>query len=123
MATATVKQADIEKVVHKVLEGERAENDSTTLRAIQGISTLLTEQVIPHLPDDTGADDDIADEGNASDHEQTAEVPAQVMEAFAALYRSLSPEQAEALGAFFTAVSEELSQGDEGHEDEDPLLH
>jgi hypothetical protein len=41
------------------------------------------------------------------------------MEAFAALYRSLSPEQAEALGEFFTAVSEELGQGDEGHEEED----
>jgi hypothetical protein len=46
-------------------------------------------------------------------------VPDQVMEAFASLYRTLSPEQAEALGAFFTAVSEALGQGDEGHEDED----
>jgi hypothetical protein len=152
MATATVKQADIEKVVHKVLEDERAENDRTVLRAIQRVSSLLTEQVIPNLPDSTEADeetgsddehdeeygsgpgskvfasrsahadDDVGDDGNPSDDDQDdqiAEVPEQVMKAFAALYRTLSPEQAEALGAFFTAVSEELSQSDEGHEDED----
>jgi len=147
MATATVRPADIEKVVHKVLKEERAANDRTTLRAIQRVSSLLTEQVIPNLPDkaevdedspdehdeehDSGpgskvfasrsahADDDVAGDGTPSDDDQAAEVPEQVMEAFAALYRSLSPEQAEALGAFFTAVSEELGQSDEGHEDED----
>jgi hypothetical protein len=149
MATATVKRADIEKVVHKVLEEERAENDRTTLRAIQRVSRLLTEQVIPHLRDngeadeetgsqddyddehDSGprpkafasrsahADDDVPDDEDPSDDDQTAEVPEQVMEAFAELYRTLSPEQAEALGEFFTAVSQELGQGEEGHEDED----
>jgi hypothetical protein len=62
---------------------------------------------------------DIEDDGNPSDNDPIAEVPEHVMEAFAALYRSLSPEQAEALGAFFTAVSEELSQVDDTHEDED----
>ena len=110
---------------------------------------MLTEQVIPNLPDngetdeetgshdeydeehDSGAgskvfasrsahaDDDVAEDENPSEDDQTAEVPEPVMQAFAALYRSLSPDQAEALGAFFTAVSEELGQSDAGHEDED----
>jgi hypothetical protein len=149
MATTTVKQADIEKVVHKVLDEEHADNDRATLRAIQRVSSLLREQVIPNLPDNTEADegagphdapdeehdprpgakvfasrsahgdDDLADNGNPSDDDQTEEVPEQVMEAFAALYRTLSPEQAEALGAFFTAVSEALGQSDDGPEDED----
>lgn len=155
MATATVGRTEIEKVVRKVLKQERDENDRTTLRAIQRVSSLLTDQVIPNLPDNAEGDeetgshdeddedaehdgqhasgpgstvfatrsahaaDDVADDGTPSDDDQAAEVPEQVMEAFATLYRSLSPEQAEALKAFFTAVSEELSQSDEGHEDED----
>jgi hypothetical protein len=152
MAAATAGRTDIEKVVRKVLKQERDENDRTTLKAIQRVSSLLTEQVIPNLPDNGDADDeaasddeqdeqggehpssarsavfasrsahaadDVADDGDPSDDDQAAEVPDQVMEAFASLYRTLSPEQAEALGAFFTAVSEALGQGDEGHEDED----
>ncbi len=58
MATATIGRADIEKVVHKVLKEERAENDRTTLRAIQRVSSLLTEQVIPNLPDNGEADEE-----------------------------------------------------------------
>lgn len=149
MATAAVRPADIEKVVRKVLDEERVENDRTMVRAIQRVSSLLTEQVIPNLPDNSEVDgeidsddehdeehdsgpgskmfasrsahaaDDIADEGSPSDDDQTAEVPEHVMEAFAELYRTLSPEQAEALGAFFTAISEDLSQAGDTHEDED----
>jgi hypothetical protein len=156
MAATTAGRTDIEKVVRKVLKQERDENERTTLRAIQRVSSLLTEQVIPNLPDNAEADDetggndeqdgqggehpsgarsamfasrsahaaddvadDSADDGNVSDGDQAAEVPAEVMDAFASLYRTLSAEQAEALGAFFTAVSEALGQVDEGQEDED----
>jgi hypothetical protein len=135
--------------VRKVLKAERAENDRTTVRAIQRVSSLLTEQVIPNLPDNAEADDqsgsqdeddqqnesgqgakmfasrsahaadDVADDEDSSDDNETAAVPDQVTDAFAALYRTLTPEQAEALAAFFTAVSEELNQSDEGDESED----
>jgi hypothetical protein len=152
MATATVRGADIEKVVRKVLKEERAENDRTTVRAIQRVSSLLTDQVIPNLPANaeadgpTGSQDDYDEEQNDStpgsrmfasraahaadgvgddedsSDDETAAVPGQVTDAFAALYRTLTPEQAEALAAFFTALSEELGQsgeGNEGDEDED----
>ena len=149
MATATVGRSDIEKVVRKILKEERTEKERATMRAIRRVSSLLTEQIIPSLPgnavadEETGsqdehgeehdsgagsnvfasrsahADDDVEDDENSSDDVRTAEVPEQVMEAFGALYRTSSPEEAEALAAFFTAVCDELTQRDDGHEDED----
>jgi cell wall-associated NlpC family hydrolase len=135
--------------MRRVLKQERAESDRTTMRAIRRVSSLLTAQVIPHLPDNTEADeetgsqdehdenhdsdtgsdmlatrsahaeDGLKDDGNSVDDIRTAEVPQQMIEAFVALYRTSSPDQAEALAAFFTAVSEELRQRDDGRGDED----
>jgi hypothetical protein len=144
MATATPGRAEIEKVVRKVLAEERPGNDRATLKAIQRVSALLTEQVIPNLPDsdeDDGsgahngsgttsnaksfggysAGEDIDDDGQEGldDDAPTAEVPQPVMEAFESLYQALSPEQANALAEFFTAVSEEIGEGNEGSEGED----
>ena len=61
----------------------------------------------------------LENDGNSSDDIGTAEVPEQLMEALGGLYGTSSPEQAEALAAFFTAVSEELRQRDDRHEDGD----
>jgi hypothetical protein len=144
MATATVGRADIEKVVRKVLNQEREQNGQATLKAIQRISSLLTEQVIPHLPDQADAeeepeddehgtswpkafasrswraDDDTTEGGDdtSEDDDSSADVPQPVMEAFESLYGALSPEQATALATFFTAVGDQLKEGG-GSEDED----
>lgn len=59
--------ATIEKVVRKVLDDELSESKEATLKAIQQVRRLLTEQVIPNLPDEGDqADDEPADETPAA---------------------------------------------------------
>jgi hypothetical protein len=53
--------AAVEKIVRKVLDEELSETKEATLKAIQKVSRLLTEQVIPNLPDD--ADQEEPDTG------------------------------------------------------------
>jgi hypothetical protein len=135
--------ATIEKVVRKVLKQEQDADEKATLRAIQRVSRLLTDQVIPKLDDpqedeDTDADSD-ADSGpvrgrsfaaaatpddgpgvpEGEDGETRPEIPEAVNQAFDELYSTLSQERATALATFFTAISQELG-GDEGADDENP---
>jgi len=49
--------ATIEKVVRKVVDDELSETRAATLKAIQKVSRLLTEEVIPKLPDDVDQED------------------------------------------------------------------
>jgi hypothetical protein len=145
MAVAT--KAEIEKVVHRVLE-EQGDANGATLAAIKRVSRLLTEQVIPKLAPDAGDEGDGEDavtvaaaphaaggrsqpdaedhqDGDAPEGEETdvaaGEVPPSVADAFEAVYRSLSRDQAEAMADLFTAignnVDEGVEDGDEGLED------
>jgi hypothetical protein len=137
--------ATIEKVVRKVLKQEQDADEKATLKAIQRVSRLLTDQVIPKLDDpqedeDTGADSDADSDADSSqargrsfaaaatpddgpgipegeDGETPPEIPEAVNHAFEELYSTLSQERATALAAFFTAISQELG-GDEGADDE-----
>jgi hypothetical protein len=133
MATQT---ASIEKVVRKVLDEELDQRSEATLEAIERMSRVLTEEVIPRLPedDDAGYDeeepsgsngrtratragraessDDPADQPPEDDDEDEDEpllqaVPEAVGAAFEALYASLTAEQADALAELFTAIAEE----------------
>lgn len=145
MATPTVEKAEIEKVVRRVLAEERPDDGRATLKAIQRLSSLLTEQVIPNLPErdddeldsDDGAGarsttssfasrstplgDDTNDDGPdaVEDDDSESEVPQPVMAAVETLYQALSPAQASALAEFFTAVSQEIGEDDEGTAGED----
>jgi hypothetical protein len=58
--------AAIEKVVRQVLADELSESRKATLKAIQQMTRLLTEEVIPHLPD----------QGDEPDSEPGEETPA-----------------------------------------------
>jgi hypothetical protein len=130
MAAAT--KTDIEKVVRKVLDEQHDRSASgPTLEAIQRVSRLLTDQVIPRLGVDADGVETGDDEGDPVGADDGADapagdVPAAVSEAFEAAYRSLSAEQAEALAALFTAIGQEMGaggeegeQGEEGEEGED----
>jgi hypothetical protein len=132
MATPT---ASIEKVVRKVLDEELDHRNEATLEAIERMSRVLTEEVIPRLPDDGYASDDDAEPSHGNGRtralragraepgiddpvdlpphgEDDAELPLQavpeaVSAAFEALYASLSAEQADALAELFTAIADE----------------
>lgn len=149
MATAAIGRAEIEKVVRRVLDEQRQDDDGATLKAIRRVSSLLTEQVIPNLPDTDDADSDAGSEdehdsdpaasrvfgssalGNgeathsdgeeSEDDGQEAELPEPVLEAFETLYQTLSPNQASSLATFFTTVGRELAEsgGDNEEEGED----
>jgi hypothetical protein len=144
MATNT---ASIEKVVRKVLDEEFEQRNDATLEAIERMSRVLTEEVIPRLPDDdadAGYDEDEPTEGNGraramraghakpgiddpADEPDTPEdedelpqqsVPEAVSEAFEALYASLTAEQANALAELFAAIAEDPA--DEADESDAP---
>ncbi|HEY8549166.1 MAG TPA: hypothetical protein VIL35_04350 [Vicinamibacterales bacterium] len=140
MATAV---KDIEQVVRRVLKKEQEE----TLEAIQELSTLLTEEIVPRLtngsdPGDGAEPDEDTEETERSvspmsaieggqagpqggkpfpeepeDEEDGGEpagdVPEPVLDAFTEAYQALSPEQASALAALFSAIDSELEAGDE----------
>jgi hypothetical protein len=144
--------ANIEKVVRKVLDDELSESRQATLKAIKQVTRLLTQQVIPHLPDrddqqdeepegDTpgrggrgnggarafsamaakpGADpSDDTETPDDGEDEPAHEVPTAVTEAMQAVYGSLSADQAQALAAVFTAISEEPGSNDESDWEQD----
>jgi hypothetical protein len=145
MATAT--KADIEKIVRDIL-AEHDGAEAATLKAVQRVSRLLTEQVIPKLSNgapDTGDEVDDGEEQTPlarrgakpapededpgmppddGDQLETGPVPAAVMQAVEDLYQGLSPDQAEALAAVFTAMRDELEGGEDPEpsepEDDDP---
>jgi hypothetical protein len=126
--------ATIEKVVRKVLRQEQDADDKATLKAIQRVSRLLTDQVIPKLDDTQGDEDPDEDSGSVrgrsfaaapddepgipegEDGEAPPEIPEAVNQAFEELYGTLSQEHATALARFFTAIGQELG-GDEGADD------
>jgi hypothetical protein len=54
--------ATIEKVVRKVVDDEMSESREATLKAIQQVRRLLTEQVIPNLPDESDQAEDEPEE-------------------------------------------------------------
>jgi hypothetical protein len=149
MTTAT--KADIEKIVRDILD-EHDGAEAATLKAVQRVTKLLTEQVIPRLSNgiDNGVPDtgDDAEDGEnqallsarsarpAPDDEDpgmppddgeepaTRPVPTAVTQAVEELYQGLSPDQAEALAAVFTAMRDELDGGEDPEpsepEDDDP---
>ena len=138
MATST---ASIEKVVRKVLGEELDQRNEATLEAIERMSRVLTEDVIPRLPED--ADDDYtedepteengepramragrakfgsSDPGGEPDSPEDEDelpqrsVPHAVSEAFEALYASLTAEQASALAELFSAIAEDPADEEE----------
>src|SRR5262245_36749774 len=116
----TTNTTSIEKIVRRVLDEELDERNGATLEAIERLGRVLTEEVIPRLPDDAGADDiDPADDADMPEEELPAgAVPAAVSEALEALYASLTAEQANALEELFAAIAQE--PGDEASELEVP---
>ena len=143
MATSN---AATEKIVRKVLDEELSERNEATLEAIERLGRVLTEEVIPRLGDvdegDTGEETEAEPGAEASpmrrsdmtprpedgegseddigfpDDENEPGVPEPVLEAFEALYRSLSAEQANALEALFAAIASEPA--DDAGEPESP---
>ena len=143
MATQT---ASIEKVVRKVLDEELEQRNEATLEAIERMSRVLTEEVIPRLPEDEDAtydeeepagssgrtramragraqhgSDDPADEPHIPEDEDEPPlqtVPEAIREVFEALYASLTAEQADALAELFAAIAEDPA--DEAEEPEAP---
>jgi hypothetical protein len=136
MATAT--KAEIEKIVRRVVNEEQDGSDEAVWKAVQRLSRLLTEQVIPKLSGqsdeadfDPNADGPVARalfaEAETADgrpgfpegeEPPAGDIPQPVSEAFEELYKALTPEQASALASFFTAF------GDRGEgEDTEPDPH
>jgi hypothetical protein len=143
MATET---AYIEKVVRKVLDEELEQRNEATLEAIERMTRVLTEEVIPRLPESEDADyekeepagsngrtramragraqsevDDYTDELDSPEDEEEPPlqtVPEAVREVFEALYASLTAEQADALAELFSAIAEDPA--DEAEEPEAP---
>jgi hypothetical protein len=143
MATQT---ASIEKVVRKVLDEELEQRNEATLEAIERMSRVLTEEVIPRLSEDEDAGydeeepdgdngrtralragraqseiDDPSDESDISEDEDEPPlqtVPEAILEVFEALYASLTAEQADALAELFAAIAE--NPADEAEEPEAP---
>jgi hypothetical protein len=132
-ATST---ANVEKIVRRVVKQELDADGKATLKAIQRVSKLLTNDVIPKL-DEPVDDDDDADAGAPSPRARSfaaapptdgpgipegedpdrSEVPEAVTQAFEQMYGTLTQDRAEALAAFFTTVGDEL-RGDEGADDD-----
>lgn len=127
MATAV----DLERVVRKVLNegtgfGQKswAGTSKATLRGIQHVSNLVTQQVIPRLAapglsPNLGVAESIADDPQAGDlgegtdgevppdGEESSElvIPAPALMALEELYFTLTAEQAGTLATFFAALS------------------
>jgi hypothetical protein len=135
---AATGTAELEKVVRKVLDEEFGDDSAATLKGIQRVTRLLTDQVIPKLSN--GSDEDEPQESTPEQPalrgfsmrgatptpgkpgkpgkpeipgEPNGELPEGAMEALEELHGSLSPEQAEALATFFKVIGEEPEE-DEG---------
>ena len=143
MATDT---ASIQKIVRRVLDEELEQRNEATLEAIEQLSRLLTEEVIPRLPEaeDAAPDRDdlnggngktramragrtqseVDDAGNELDDPEDEDepspqaVPEAVLESFESLYASVTAEQADALAELFTAIAEDPAE--EAEEPEAP---
>jgi hypothetical protein len=127
---AMAHKTDIERIVRKVLEEEQGDAGEATLQAIRRVSRLLTEEVIPNLPEEQepeagatfgsrAADGD--DEGPGipeGDEPPATDTPESATQALEQLLGTLSSEQASALAAFFTAVQNEV--GDDDSSEPDP---
>jgi hypothetical protein len=134
MTAATT--ANVEKIVRRVLKQEFDGDEKATLKAIQRVSKLLTDEVIPKL--DEPVEDDDADAESPSprgrsfaaaapdngpgipegeDPEDDSEIPEAVTQAFEQLYGTLTHDRATALATFFTTIGDEL-RGDEGGDDD-----
>ena len=140
MATRT---ASIEKVVRKVLDEELEQRNEAMLEAIEQMNRVLTEEVIPRLPDDEAGDKEqepiggngrpramrAAQHGSGDPDEEPEfpededepplqAVPEAIRELFEALYASLTAEQADELAELFAAIAEDPA--DEAAEPEAP---
>jgi len=73
MATAAVNRSEIEKIVRKVLDEERPDG-AAALKAIKRVSSLLTEEVIPNLPEKGHEGDD---SGSGNEDNADADSPSQ----------------------------------------------
>jgi len=136
MATTT---AEMEKVVRKVLDEELGDDSAATLKGIQRVTRLLTDQVIPKLSDSEDEEESTPTKPSATRAARAApgkpvpdkpgkpeipdkppsngNLPEGSVEALEELHSSLSPEQSKALASFFTAISSEPDE-EEGETDE-----
>ena len=153
MASAAVNRAEIEKIVRKVVNEQQQSNGQATLKAIRHVSDILTDEVIPNLPEKAGdgeaepddishsgkssmsfgaraVDDGGVSEGDEADDTESpndsddsgTDIPPAVLEAYKTLSHALTAEQADALSAFFAALSAELEgSGDESPSDSDDV--
>jgi hypothetical protein len=140
MTAATT--ASVEKIVRRVLKQELDADEKATLKAIQRVSKLLSDEVIPRLePVDDEDENEGADaespsprarsfgaaatpddrpgipEGEDGEDQHDSEVPETVAQAFEQLYGTLTQDRATALATFFTAIGDEL-RGDDGAPDD-----
>jgi hypothetical protein len=133
MTAATT--ANVEKIVRRVLKQEYGADEKATLKAIQRVSKLLTDEVIPHLEEPV--DDEDADAESPSprprsfaaaaandgpgipegEDQDDSEVPEAVTQAFEQLYGTLTQDRATALATFFAAIGDELGGDDDAHDD------
>jgi hypothetical protein len=133
MTAATT--ANVEKIVRRVLRQEHDADEKATLKAIQRVSKLLTEEVIPQLEEPVDDDDgDVEsptprarsfaaaapDDGPGipeGEDQDDSEVPEAVTQAFEQLYGTLTQDRAAALATFFSAIGDELRGDDEAPDD------
>jgi hypothetical protein len=134
MTAATT--ANVEKIVRRVLKQRLDVDEKATLKAIQQVSRLLTDEVIPKLEEPVNDEDADAEPPSPRGRSFAAaappddapgipegedpgdsEVPEAVTQAFEQLYGTLTQERATALATFFTTIGDEL-RGDEGAHDE-----
>jgi hypothetical protein len=137
---AMAHKTDIERIVRKVLKEEQGDAGEATLQAIRRVSRMLTEEVIPRLPDEQEpeADDESgtvparatfgsrAPNGDAEgpgipedgdEQQPPTDTPESATQAFEQLLKTLSSEQADSLAAFFTAVQNEVRDEDSSEPD------
>jgi len=134
MTAATT--ANVEKIVRRVLKHELDADEKATLNAIQRVSKLLTDEVIPKLEEPVDEEDDDAespsprarsfaaaatpDDGPGipeGEDQDDSEVPEAVTQAFEQLYSTLTQDRATALATFFSAIGDELRGDDGAHGD------
>lgn len=134
MTAATT--ASVEKIARKVLKQELDTDEKATRKAIQRVSQLLTDEVIPKLEEPV--DDEDADAESPSprpmsfaaaatpddgpgipegEDQNDSDVPETVTQAFEKLYGTLTQDRATALAIFFSAVGDELRGDDGAHDD------
>jgi hypothetical protein len=138
---AIARKTEIERIVRKVLKEEQGDAGEATLQAIRRVSRLLTEEIIPKLPDEreTEVDDGSGavpsrapfgsraasgdDEGpgipeEGDEPQPPTDIPESAAQALEQVLETLSSEQARALAAFFTAVQSEVGDEDSSEADE-----